>query len=377
MRAILSAVFLCGGIGSAAFGAPCPIRPSWPTQTWPSAPVDPVAKNSELAALEAFAFTLEGKDEERLGYRTNALLVVKGGAVVYERYGRGFDETHRHLSWSVGKSISSALIGMGIHQGALTLDDSLCLHLEKVPQDRCSIRVRDVLTFSSGLQWQEQYENAGYQASSVISMLFGAGHRDQIRHVLTHKVVAAPGTRFVYSTGDAHVLATVAKRALEKKLGEGAFWTALFDKVGMSHVSFEEDSQRSALGGSFVYARARDFARFGYFYLNDGCWSGERILPEGYVAASTTVSDAFKADRADGERTPNGYMWWLNRALPEAELGKPWPDAPDDTFAALGHWGQYVIVIPSEDVVIVRTGDDRQETLPINGLIQHVLAVVR
>ncbi len=368
---------LTGLLLSGAAAADCPTRPSWPTKAWPQRPVDAVAKAAALKALEDYAFTLEGADGERLGLRTDGLVLVKGGALIYERYGRGYGPENKHLAWSVAKSVSSALTGVAVKRGALDLEDSICAHLpEYQGQDACRIKVKHPLTFSSGLRWQEDYEDKPYQTSSVIAMLFGVGHRDQLAHVLGHQVLHEPGTQWNYSTGDAELLAAVVKRALEKTDGRDAFWTLLFDKLGMK-VAFEEDLKGTPLGGSMVYATPRDYAKFGWLYLNDGCWNGERILPEGWVKASVTPSAAFAASAPERSRTPSGYGWWLNKPTPAQDKPKPWANSPDDAYAADGHWGQLIIVVPSEDLVIVRTGDDRKKDMDQDTLITLSLEVAR
>lgn len=356
----------------------CPTRDSWPTGDWPQNPVDATAKATQIKALEDYAFTLTGKDSERLGLRTESLLLIKNGTIVYERYARGFDETKRHLSWSVAKSFSSALVGIAVKEGSLGLADSICTHLpeyEGTPQ--CAITVKDAITFGTGLGWQEEYEHGDYQVSSVISMLFGSGHQDQLKHILTHKLVAEPGKRWNYSTGDAALASALAKRALSKQHGQDAFWKVLLDPIGMNRAVFEEDVKGSPLGGSHVFATPRDFAKFGYLYLNDGCWNGQRILPEGWVASSTAPSDVFVGYAAETEKEPSGYMWWLNRAVPEKNNPLPWADVPGDAYAAIGHWGQFIIVVPSEDIVVVRTGDDREDGVDVNELAKLSLAVAR
>jgi CubicO group peptidase (beta-lactamase class C family) len=378
MRALVPLVVM--SLAAPALAQRCPTRPSWPTDEWPVRLADPVAKAAEIKALEDYAFTLVGEDSERKGYRTNGLVIVKGGNIIYERYARGFTAAHRHLSWSVAKSISSALIGVAVKQGALALSDSICDHLRGFSGTAaCRIRVKHALTFATGLAWQEEYEGApeGYQVSSVIAMLFGEGHRDQLSFVLTHRAATAPGAQWLYSTGDAHVVAAVAKAALQRKVGKGAFWTHLFEKIGMKRVVFEEDAKGTPLGGSMVYATPRDYAKFGWLFINDGCWDGERILPEGWVRDSTTVSEAFVKYAKPEDDEPSGYAWWLNVPVPEQNKQRPWPDLPEGTYAAQGHWGQRIIVVPSEDVVIVRTGDDREGSMPINELGQLALEVAR
>jgi CubicO group peptidase (beta-lactamase class C family) len=389
LRLLFSASLL---VATAANAQMCRARASWPTQAWPEALLKADMKVAEKKALEDFAFTLEGKPEERKGYRTNGLVVIKNGAIVYEKYARGWDPSKRHLSWSVAKSMSSTLVGVAVQQGLMDVNDSVCKHLTEYAGDPvvCAITVKHFLEFGSGLQWQEEYEDRSYQVSSVIAMLFGTGRRDQVRHVLTHRKLHEPGSMFAYSTGDAHVVATLAKRALTKQHGPDAFWSQLFDKVGMPSTVFEEDVSGNPLGGSFAYATPRDFAKVGFLMLNDGCWADQRLLPVGWVQKATAVSDTFRAARGDCsgtkapadtfqlpcEDTPNGYMWWLNRP-PAAGAEKPWKDAPDDTYAALGHWGQRIIVVPSEDLVIVRVGDDRQGSIPVNELVKFVLPLVR
>lgn len=373
------ALLLASALGaSVALAQTCPTRASWPTDEWPVSLVSPTAKAAEIKALEDFAFTLVGEDKERKGFRSDGLVIVKNGTIIYERYGRGYDETKRHISWSVGKSFSSALVGIAVREGALTLDDSICLHLpefEGTPQ--CAITVKDAITFATALGWQEEYENASYQISSVLAMLFGSGHRNQLKHILTTKLVAEPGKRWSYSTGDAELASAVAKRALAKKHGADAFWKLLFEPIGMKRVVFEEDVEGTPLGGSMVYATPREFAKFGYLFLNDGCWDGQRIVPEGWVKSSTTPSDAFVASAPASELVPSGYSWWLNRATPTQNKPLPWADVPGDAYAALGHWGQRIIVVPSADVVVVRTGDDREGSIDVNELTKLSLAVAR
>ena len=363
---------------SFALAQNCPTRAAWPTEDWPKSPVSATAKAAEIKALEDFAFTLVGKDSERKAFRTDGMLIIKGGTSISERYGRGFDETKRHISWSVAKSFSSALIGIAVKQGLLQLDDSICTYLPEFEgTDQCKITVKDAITFATGLGWQEVYENQSNQTSSVLYTLYGGGHRDQLKTIVTHRLVGEPGKRWSYSTGDAELAAAVAKRALQKTHGKDAFWNQLFDPIGMPRAVFEEDAKGTPIGGSCVYATVRDFAKFGFLFLNDGCWNGERILPEGWVTASTTPSAAFVSAAPDDEETPAGYSWWLNQATPSRNKPKPWLDAPDDTYAALGHWGQRIIVVPSEDVIIVRVGDDREGSISPNELIKLSLSVAR
>jgi CubicO group peptidase (beta-lactamase class C family) len=356
--------------------AACPTRPSWPTTDWPDQTMMTAApKATEISALEEYAFTLTGADADRQGLRTDGVLIVKNGAIIYEKYARGYGPTNRHLSWSVAKSFSSMLTGVAVNKGVLKVSDSISKYLT-VRDDQKSITVQDVMEFGSGLHWQEGYEHDPYQSSSVISMLFGVGHLDMVKFILAEKKEHDPGTFWQYSTGDATVLANLANNAAAPTLGKDWMWTELFDKVGMNKVIFEGDAKGSPAGGMYIFATPRDYARFGYLYLNDGCWDGERLLPDGWVKNSTTMSATFTASAGADETEPNGWMWWLNQAPPKVGM-KPWPDVPGDAYAAEGHWGQFVIVVPSQDLVIVRTGDDRNDSLDLNNFIKLALAVAK
>ncbi len=359
-----------------ALAVPC-VAANFPTDSWPSRAAEVrEAKKTQIAALEELAFTLVGKDSERLGQRTDALLIIKGGQIVYEKYARGWDEGKIHISWSVAKSVTSALIGRAVQQGLLELDQSICQVLPNQPEAICKITVHHLLEFSSGLDWQEEYEDQSYQVSSVIAMLFGEGHRDVLSFITRHRSYAEPGVKWRYSTGEATLLSAVAKLALQPKHGKDWAWHALFDVIGMRGVTFEEDEKGTPLGGSHLFATARDYARIGYLYLHDGCWNGTRLLPEDWVKRSTEPSPSFISSAGPSETLPNGWMWWLNKVAGDVKE-KPWKDAPGDAYSAIGHWGQFIVVVPSEDVVIVRTGDDRQDGISLARLIPLSLEVAR
>src|SRR5438067_2996849 len=118
--------------------APCPARATWPTAEWPvSLAVD---RSVEIAALEEYAFTLTGADSERLGIRTDSLLIIKGGEIIYEKYARGWGPANRHISWSVAKSFSTTLAGVAVNEGALALTDSICRYVD-AREELCPVTV--------------------------------------------------------------------------------------------------------------------------------------------------------------------------------------------------------------------------------------------
>jgi len=350
----------------------------WPDPDWAVAIAPP---GPAVEAFEEYAFTLVGANEDRKGRRTDGVVIVHEGTIVYEKYARGWGPDNPHLTWSVSKSFTNALVGMSVYRGYLSLDDSVCDHYDRAPDSACDITVFDLLHMGSGLDWNEGYEDEPYYLSSVIAMLYGVGSGNMASFVARHDRYADPGTYYAYSTGDSVLLAATMQGALPSDEEPDFPRTALFDPIGMDSAIFERDRSGTLVGGSYVYATPRDMARFGYFFLNDGCWNGERLLPEGWVAMSTAVNPVFLQDRhqawyRDEDPVP-GAHWWTNNAVPDLAFESAWPDVPADAYQAAGHWGQSITVIPSLDVVIVRTADDREShVLDKNRFLSLALAVV-
>ncbi|MFL5358939.1 serine hydrolase domain-containing protein [Archangium sp.] len=374
----LVAVALCGA--PLAQAAECPTRPTWPTtEDWPDSRAEvAAARPAQIQALEDYAFTLVGKDEERKGIRTDGVVLIHKGRLVYERYARGFDASKRHLSWSMSKSFTSALTGIAVKKGAVKLDESICTYVKASRKESCAITVRNLLEFASGLDWREDYENGGtYQTSSVLAMLYGEGRKDMVSFITAHELSDKPGTAWRYSSGDATLLAGVLDGALKPTEGRDWPFTLLLDVLGMKSATWERDGKGVVVGSSYLHATPRDLAKFGFFYLNDGCWAGQRVLPEGWVADSTQVSGPIQLKSYErGPGDVQGWQWWLNRRIPGVQDELPWPHVPDDAYAAEGHWGQSISVIPSKDLVVVRMGDDRDGSFSLDTLLKLSLAVV-
>ncbi|MBX3227839.1 MAG: serine hydrolase [Labilithrix sp.] len=377
MRAVLLAVALVCVAPAAAEAAPCPARAAWPTNGFPRRTEETARLFPErVRALEEYMFTLEGANEDRKGIRTDALMVIHQGAVFYEHYGRGFTAANPHLAWSVSKTVTQLLTGMAVAHGALAIDDSMCRFFPDFGR-RCDLTVRHLLEFASGFDWAENYEDDGSrQDSSVVAMLYGEGHRDMASFVLEHDRSDAPGAAYRYSTGDSTLLGGAVDRAMRPRFGDDYPWTVLFDPLGIKEMTIEQDLAGHRVGGAYSWAPPEDWGRLGFFMLNDGCWENGRMLPEDWIAQATTPSEAFLRKRHDvGATDQQGRQLWLNRKLPGV-AEQPWPDLPEDTYSAIGHWGQYIAVIPSKDLVIVRSGDDRDdEALDVNRFFKLALAL--
>ena len=359
--------------------AACPERSQWPTQGWSSRPLSTSPARAEaLKAFEDYAFTLTGKDEERKGIRTDAVVIIHQGAVVYERYARGYAEGKRHLGWSMTKSAINALTGLAVERNLLSLDDGICEYVKPTREEACAITVRHLLEFASGLDWRETYEGQANQASSVLAMLYGEGQKDMVGFVTSHARRDAPGASWQYSSGDATLLAGVLDSAQRQVAGRDWPFLLLRDVLGMRTSVFERDGKGVPVGSSYLYATPRDWAKLGFLFLNDGCWENQRVLPEGWVAASTTPAEALKLKRVewvDGD--VNGRQLWLNRRVPGVQETLPWPHVPEGAYALRGHWGQSVTVIPSKDLVVVRVSDDREGgAFSLDTFLQRAMALV-
>ncbi|MFT4979161.1 MAG: CubicO group peptidase (beta-lactamase class C family) [Myxococcota bacterium] len=360
------------------------VPPSCPSRPWPGDWSDGAARTTAdhadaVAALDAWAFPTPSSeaDAARQGIRTEGLLVIQGDEILYERYGRGFTADKRHLTWSASKTFVNALAGIAVRDGLVSLDDSICDHIEATNPDNCVVTVADLLSFGSGLSWRETYEGDPPTTSSVVSMLYGDGIGDMAAFISSAERASEPGTTWQYSSGDTTLLSAVLGAAMAPKHGRDFPWSALFDPLGMSSVTWERDGAGTIVGSSYLYGTPRELARFGRLWRDDGCWDGERMLPEGWVARSTTVSDPIQQTALDREGGTQGWQVWLNQPVYAlGDTAAPWDHAPADAYAAQGHWKQRIIVVPSHDLIIIRVGDDRDGSFKNGDLFRLVMPLV-
>jgi CubicO group peptidase (beta-lactamase class C family) len=247
--------------------------------------------------------------------------------------------------WSMTKTVLNALVGILVKDGKLTLDAPAPVAAWSAPGDpRARITVNHLLRMSSGLRFDENMENP---RADIYQLMFRVP--DMAAYAAGKPLDAEPGTRWQYSTGTSMILSG-ALRSIIGVEEYGRFpRVALFDRVGMTSAVLETDAAGTFVASSFMYATARDWARFGLLYLGDGIWNGDRILPEEWVAYSRTPAPA------DAERAYGAHIWLK---VPEEYHGSN-ATLPDDAFHAAGHEAQFVTVVPSRDLVIVRLGKTR------------------
>jgi len=290
------------------------------------------------ALVEAF----EENDPNR-PINTHAVLVVYDGQIIGEKYAPGFDQNSKLLGWSMAKSITNALIGVLVQEGLLETQKPVPVE-EWKNDERKEITLHHLLQASSGLSWSESY----FIPTSDFHRMF-IHSDDKARYAASRKLKHVPGEFFQYSSGTTNILCGIIRRVVGDEQYYKFPYENLFYKIGMNHAVIEADASGTFVGSSYVFATARDWARFGLLYLNDGMFDGERILPEGWVRYSTQPAPGASM----GEY---GAQWWLNHGTEGNPDNRKYPELPADAFWADGFEEQYVMVIPSRKLVIVRLG---------------------
>lgn len=308
------------------------------TEPWPDGLAISASDNAALAAAL--------DDPETTGPGMRAVVVVRDGRIIGERYG---DDVARFdqplLGWSMTKTVTAAIIGTLVREGRLSVEqDGLLPQWEG--DDRSKITIANLLGMESGLEFNESYGNV----TDVTRMLYL--EPDSVSVPAGKPLVAAPGEAFSYSSGTSVLLSRIWQNAFEDPQ-DALDWptNALFGPLGMTSAVLEADARGTFVGSSYLYASARDWARFGQFLLDDGTWKGRRILPAGWVDWMRTPT------RASGGEY--GRHLWLHGPRVDRPRDEE-PDAgyelPEDAYWLLGHDGQTMTVIPSRRLVVLRMG---------------------
>jgi CubicO group peptidase (beta-lactamase class C family) len=319
--------------------------PDAASQPWPMGDKDataPLPDGVDRAAVDdaldwGFAQT---------AHNTRAIVAVYRGKIVGERYAPGWTADTPQISWSAGKSITAALVGIVVGRGDLKVDDPAPVPEWRAAGDpRGAIRVRDLLHMSSGLNFANLGLNGPEsftRANKHMRVYFDG--LNVFEHAVNQPLEIPPDTAWRYRNSDPLTLGRIVRAKVEARREDYLTFPqrALFDRIGARHFVLETDAWGNFIMTGFDYGSARDWARFGLLHLHDGVWQGERILPEGWV---TFVSTPAPADKTRGY----GGLFWLNR-------GGAWKGVPEDAFMASGHMGQYTMIIPSRDMVVVRLG---------------------
>ncbi len=279
-------------------------------------------------------------DPEQMG-RTDALMVRRRGEVIFESYGDGVDASSSLKSWSMAKSMLHAAVGILVGEGRLDPEAPAAVPEWSDPDDpRHGITIGDLLRMRPGLSWNEDYVDG--EASDVIEMLFARDWEpvaDTGGFAADKALVAPPGTVLNYSSGTSNILS----RIVAGVVGGGDHYESwlranLFDPVGMESATPRFDEAGTWIASSYCFCTTTDFARFGELYLNEGRVGGTQVLPADWVRTArmpTGVDDAGRAHSAH---------WWV------------WDDNPWGAYNCSGYEGQYIVVVPALDTVVVRLG---------------------
>jgi len=315
---------------------------------WPKGDVvkqEPLPDDIDTAALLAASDWVF--DRESAEQVTLSLIVIHKGTIIHERYADGVDMTTRTRTWSTAKSIAATLFGMLVDDGRLELDASLGIEwlpdVDGADDDpRNAVTLRHVLNMSSGLYPVDSF-GMEYATGSGLAYWAGASSVDGARR---RAQVRQPGTFWDYENYDALLAVYAMKLALGDPSTYAAFpRKALLDRIGMRNTLVSTDRFGDFILSSQVYTTARDLARFGLLYLQNGVWEGEQLISKEWIEFVRTPAPA----TAHRGNMYGGQLW----LVPDGR-----DDVPKTAYATSGNRGQYVVIVPSHDTVIVRRGLD-------------------
>jgi len=301
--------------------------PYWPTEGWKTSSPEQQGMDSEQLAKMFDAI-------QQSNANIHSLLVIRHGYIVAEAYFHPYQTEIPHEQMSVTKSVISALVGIAIQRGYI---DSIDHEVLDYFSDRAianndarkqKMTLKHLLTMTSGLAWIEE------SALNMPSLSQMTSRQQWVQFVLNQPMVAEPGTTYNPNSGGPHLLSAI----LQKTTGMTALAFAqktLFQPLGISNLTWPSDPAGITMGPGGLQLTPRDMAKLGHLYLHEGIWDGQRVVPAAWVQASTTKY----VDASNGQ--DYGYLWWIQRT---------------GSFSARGHGGQYILVFPDQDMVIVFTG---------------------
>lgn len=305
--------------------------------------------SNQLMSVVEEAFSEE--DPSNPLKNTRAIVIMHEGKIIVERYAKGYTKSTPLPGWSMTKSVTNAMLGILAKQKGIDIYKPTGLK-EWQEDERRNITLNDLLQMQSGLDFEERYD----KVSDATKMLFVS--KSSALVALKSKLIHTPGSFWYYSSGTTNILQEYIRRNCTTNDDYINFpYKNLFAPLGMASAIMERDASGTYVGSSFMHATARDWAKFGQLYLQDGVWNGLRILPEGWVKYSATVNK-----HSDGKY---GAQFWMNRK------DKTYPQ---DAFSADGFEGQNVNIIPSENLIIVRLGLTLKKSFDNEEFVKNVIA---
>ncbi len=338
-----------------------------------SDPVWPIGESVEFSEIPAevnrkkLADVIEAAFQESKTEtlkNTQAVVIVYQDKLIAEKYENQFTASTPILGWSMSKSVTNALVGILVKEKGLDIMKPAPVASWRGAEDpRGKITIDHLLRMSSGLEFEEVYA----PFKDATHMLYES--KSMADYAESKPLQAEPDKKWYYSSGTANIIARIIQDSVGGTLSDTITFTRerLFNRIGMHSAIIEPDASGSLVGSSYMYATARDWARFGVFIKNDGVWNGERILPEGWVKYSTTPTPMAPM----GEY---GAQFWLNAGEKGNPGNRKFPSLPTDTIFLHGYNYQIVAIIPSRDLIIVRMGVTQDKThWDEEGFIRQVL----
>ncbi len=287
--------------------------------------------------------------------KTRSVLVIYKDRIIAEQYKDGFDKNSLLLGWSMSKSITSAVLGVLERQGKVSLDQK-DLFKEWENDERKNITLRNLLNMNSALAWEEDYTGI----SDVTEMLFLDA--DMSVKQKEKKLIGKPNEHWNYSSGTTNMLSGFIRNQFSTQQEYLDFWyEELIDKIGMRSMLIETDFSGKFVGSSYGWATARDWGKFGLLYLHDGHWRGEQIINKSWVD--------FSQEPTNTSNGRYGGHFWLN-------AGGIYPDVPKDLYSCNGFQGQYVFIIPSKGLVVVRAGLAYPPDFDVNVFLKEIVGSI-
>jgi CubicO group peptidase (beta-lactamase class C family) len=341
----------------------------WPVPDWEEASNLTDMQSSQCQEFKKFS------TGDKVG--TDGLLVIKDGQIQYEYYDDKHTMTTPHPMWSISKTVTGVLLGMAVRDGRISIDQAVDQYYPNVnPDNRYKkVLLKNLLYLDAGYVWNESQLDV--LDNPVVNMLFAEGHEDMALFTAQQRIISqGPAYKWNYSTG----LPTLTMGILKKVYGSDYTempWRNLFNPLGIQNITFERDHSGTYVGGASVFTTPRDIAKLGYLFLNNGYWNGEQLLPPewmqimltpspGYVSPGTVITDI-------NDTGVYGGSLWLNRAVKKG-FGKPYPHSPDDMFLGIGYNGQLLIMLPSQNMIIVRTGHDFNFNPNVDAFVSRALS---
>lgn len=329
---------------------------TWPTKGWETAALAPTIDRARLDRALGGLFDHGVASTEDNGVSL-ATVIIHGGRLVSERYGaqpetafgpgQPVDENTTLISWSMAKSMTQAMLAILLDELALDIDAPVDI-AEWSNDDRRTITLRHLLQMRDGLDFVEDYiiDEAGESKSDVIEMLFGSGADDVAAYARARPSKYQPGSVWSYSSGTTNILCGIIQKFLGEQQVTDFLQERIFDQLGMTSATASTDAAGNFIGSSYIFATARDFAKFGYLYLRGGAWENKQIVPRVWVEAAR-LQHATDTDSDHGY----GMHWWIWKSI-------------TGCMSAQGYEGQRIIVMPQRDLVVVHLGKWVAHTAP-------------